>query len=102
METTFTPQNAVAGSSTSTGRGIASLLLGLVSLFAGWTLVAPIIGLCLGISARRREPLSRTASGWGIALNLFAMAGWLIVILLTVMFGGAVALGGLWAALGWI
>ncbi|WP_394551542.1 hypothetical protein ACDF64_11890 [Agromyces sp. MMS24-JH15] len=59
---------------------ISSLVLGIVSVFAGSTFVVPAAGLVLGILALRREPARRTMAIWGIALN-------------AVMLGGAVLLG---------
>jgi uncharacterized membrane protein len=65
-----------------TGRGTASLVLGVCSLLAGWILVAPIVGLWLGASSRRREPAARGRAGWGIALNLIALLGWIVLAVL--------------------
>lgn len=48
---------------------ITSFVLGIASITMGWTLVAPIIGLILGIMGRRSEPAHRTLSLWGIILN---------------------------------
>ena len=73
-----------------TGKGTASLLLGICSLLAGWTLIAPILGLVLGVMSRGDEPFARGRAGWGIFLNLIAMLGWII--------WGAVLLAG---GLGW-
>jgi TM2 domain-containing membrane protein YozV len=73
-----------------TGKGTASLLLGICSLLAGWTLIAPIVGLVLGVMSRGDEPFARGRAGWGILLNLLAMVGWLI--------GAGVLLAG---GLGW-
>ncbi len=61
-----------------TGKGTASLLLGICSLLAGWTLIAPVLGLILGVMSRGDEPFARGRAGWGILLNLFAMLGWII------------------------
>lgn len=73
-----------------TGLGTASLVLGICSLLAGWTFFAPIVGLCLGIASRSREPLARGRSGWGIFLNLIALAVWVLVLALLLV-GGAFA-----------
>ncbi len=62
-----------------TGLGTASLVLGICSLLAGWTFFAPIVGLCLGIASRSREPMARGRAGWGILLNLVALAIWVLV-----------------------
>ncbi|WP_144753631.1 hypothetical protein [Curtobacterium pusillum] len=70
-----------------TGLGTASLVLGICSLLAGWTFVAPVIGLCLGVASRSREPLSRGRAGWGIFLNLVALAVWILVLALLVVGG---------------
>ncbi len=73
-----------------TGLGTASLVLGICSLLAGWTFLAPVVGLCLGIASRSREPLARGRAGWGILLNLIALAVWILVGVLLVV-GGALA-----------
>lgn len=62
-----------------TGKGTASLLLGICSLLAGWTLIAPVLGLVLGFMSRGDEPFARGRAGWGILLNLLAMLGWVVV-----------------------
>ena len=85
---------------TGTGLGTASLVIGLVSLLAGWTFIAPILGLALGLSSRTREPYARSIAGWGIALNAFCLIGWLLVIIGLLVFGGIVGLAGL--GLGWL
>ncbi|MFC7581605.1 hypothetical protein ACFQ23_02325 [Schaalia naturae] len=79
----------------STGLGTASLVIGLVSLLAGWTFIAPIIGIVLGVRSRREEPYARSIAGWGVALNVFCMLGWLVLGLLLLAFGGLVGLAGL-------
>jgi hypothetical protein len=73
-----------------TGLGTASLVLGICSLLAGWTFVAPVVGLCLGVASRSREPLARGRAGWGVFLNCVALAVWVLVIVLLVA-GGALA-----------
>ena len=73
-----------------TGLGTASLVLGICSLLAGWTFLAPVVGLCLGIASRSREPEARTRAGWGILLNLVALAVWILIGVLLVI-GGAAA-----------
>lgn len=73
-----------------TGLGTASLVLGICSLLAGWTFFAPIVGLCLGIASRSREPMARGRAGWGILLNLVALAIWVLVGALLVI-GGSFA-----------
>jgi hypothetical protein len=66
---------------------VTSLVLGLVSIVAGWTLFAPIAGLIVGILALKREPANRTMSIWGIALNGVLLAGVLLVTLGALLFG---------------
>lgn len=70
-----------------TGLGTASLVLGICSLLAGWTFVAPVVGLCLGIASRSREPLARGRAGWGVFLNLVALAVWIVLLALLVAGG---------------
>jgi hypothetical protein len=83
--TTFQPGTAQAAGSTvhsqaeSKTLSVASLVLGLVSIVAGWTFFAPIAGLVCGIMALGREPASRTMAIWGIVLNIVMLAGTLIV-----------------------
>ncbi|MGO1391644.1 hypothetical protein [Brachybacterium alimentarium] len=76
-----------------TGKGTASLLLGILSLLAGWTLIAPLVGLILGISSRGSEPFARGRAGWGIFLNILAMIGWVIAFVLLAAAGVTVTLG---------
>lgn len=54
-------------------RATASLVLGICSIFAGWILVPPLIGLWLGLTARPRAK-------WGIALNAIMLSAWVIMI----------------------
>lgn len=59
---------------------IASFVLGLVSVVAGWSFIAPIIGLILGITALKRGTGERTLALWGVWLNgvllaIFAILG---------------------------
>jgi hypothetical protein len=74
-------------SATSTAKGTASLVLGICSLFAGWTFFAPAIGLILGIVSLRGEPGARTQASLGIALNAIAMSIWVILTILALAFG---------------
>lgn len=71
----------------STAKGTASLVLGICSLFAGWTFFAPVVGLVLGVMSLRGEPRARTQAAWGIALNAIAMSIWIIVTILALAFG---------------
>ena len=69
---------------------LSSLVLGLVSIVAGWTFLAPLAGLVVGILALRSEPQNRTMASWGIALNAVMLAGVILFGLAAVAFGLAV------------
>ena len=71
------------------GFSISSLVLGLVSILAGFTLVVPAAGLVLGILALKREPAGRTMAIWGIALNGVMLAGAVLITLVALAFGVA-------------
>jgi len=64
---------------------VTSFALGLASLVFGWTFIAPVAGLVLGIMALKREPLGRTFALWGIVLNAVMLAGILLVGMLTLV-----------------
>ncbi|MFC7375919.1 hypothetical protein ACFQS2_00540 [Brachybacterium sp. GCM10030267] len=70
-----------------TGKGTASFVLGVCSLLAGWILIAPLVGLLLGISSLGNEPAARGRAGWGIVLNLLSMLGWIIAFVLLAVAG---------------
>lgn len=61
------------------GFSIASLVLGLVSIVAGFTFLVPIGGLVLGIVGLQREPASRTMAIWGVVLNTVMLVGTVLV-----------------------
>lgn len=70
--------------------GLVSLIAGLVSMLAGFTLIVPLGGLVAGIVALRREPSSRGLAIWGIVLNSLALVGGVIVAVgIVVAFAGA-------------
>ncbi|GAA1775728.1 hypothetical protein [Agromyces lapidis] len=71
----------------SRGFSIASLVLGLVSIVAGYSFVVPIVGLVLGIMALKREPAARTMAIWGIVLNAVLLAGATLVAIGAAVFG---------------
>ncbi|MBG6057364.1 hypothetical protein RCH16_000556 [Cryobacterium sp. MP_M5] len=84
------PQPAPTGpqaTAPSSPLAVSSLVLGLVSILAGWTFLAPLAGLITGILALGREPQARTMALWGIALNAVMLAGAVIVVLLALGFG---------------
>lgn len=68
------------------GLSIASLVIGLASIVASWTFVAPIVGLVLGIIGLQREPAGRTFAIWGIVLNAVLLAGAVLIGLGAVFF----------------
>ncbi|QIK64098.1 DUF4190 domain-containing protein [Leucobacter viscericola] len=51
------------------GFAITSFVLGIASVVAGWTFVAPIIGFVLGMLALRRGTSERTLALWGVWIN---------------------------------
>jgi hypothetical protein len=92
--TTVTPAPApvTTGAAAATeveqrGFAVSSLVLGLVSIVAGFTFVVPVAGLVLGILAFRREPSARTMAIWGIVLNGVMLAGIVIAGLAAAVFG---------------
>lgn len=70
---------------------IASLVLGLVSIFAGFTFVAPIVGLVLGVIGLKREPAGKGMAIAGLILNGLMLLGWLLLIGIIVFLGGMFA-----------
>lgn len=71
---------------------ITSFVLGIVSVVAGWTFIAPIVGLIFGIIALRRRTADRTLAIWGVVLNSVMLGA----TALAALFGiAAVAFGAL-------
>lgn len=77
---------AAPAKSDSTTLSITSFVLGLCSIVLGWTFIAPIVGLVLGIMARKREPRGRTFANWGIGLNSAMLILSALLIILFVVF----------------
>ncbi|MDN4614788.1 hypothetical protein P5G50_10005 [Leifsonia sp. F6_8S_P_1B] len=75
---TSTPYSATAPVRTLS---VTSFAFGLASIVFGWTFVAPIAGLVIGVLALRREPLGRTFAIWGIVLNAIMLAGVIVGLL---------------------
>lgn len=92
LDDTATVTSTTPVADTSRGFGIASLVLGAASLLAGWTFLAPTVGLVLGILSRRREPDAHGFALAGIILNAVALIGWVLAGL-GVAALGALALG---------
>ncbi|MFJ8893189.1 hypothetical protein ACIRCZ_01250 [Leifsonia sp. NPDC102414] len=67
---------------------ITSFVLGLASIVFGWTFVAPLAGLVVGIMAVGREPQGKTFAVWGIVLNAIMLAGAIFVAMLAVVGAG--------------
>lgn len=63
---------------------ITSFVLGLSSIVFGWTFVAPIAGIVVGVLALSREPHGKAFAVWGIVLNAVMLAGVLFALLLAV------------------
>jgi len=74
------------------GLSVASMVLGLVSLVAGFTFVVPLIGLILGILGVRREPAGRGMAIAGIIISALILLIWVVIIGL-IVFAGIVAAG---------
>lgn len=93
--TTTTPYQTAAPVRTLS---ITSFVLGLASIVFGWTFVAPVAGLVVGILALGREPLGKTFAVWGIVLNAVMLAGVAFFALLALvgMGIGALALPFAW------
>ncbi len=71
----------------SRGFAITSFVLGIASVVSGWTFIAPITGLILGIIALRRRTAERTLALWGVWLNgvmlaLTVLAAFVVLALL--------------------
>ncbi|MCY7324635.1 MAG: DUF4190 domain-containing protein [Microbacteriaceae bacterium] len=67
------------------GLSIASMVLGILSLFFGFTVVVPIVGLVLGAMALRREPGGRAFALAGVWINGgILLLGLVLVVILIV------------------
>ncbi|WP_426737369.1 DUF4190 domain-containing protein [Plantibacter sp. 2H11-2] len=77
------------------GLSISSMVIGLVSLFFGFTFVLPVVGFVLGLMGLRREPAGRAMAITGVVLNGLFLLGWAALVLLWVF-----VMGGLLAGVG--
>ena len=77
------------------GLSISSMVIGLVSLFFGFTFVLPVVGFVLGLMGLRREPAGRGMAITGVVLNGLFLLGWAALVLLWVF-----VMGGLLAGVG--
>ncbi len=79
---------------------VTSFVLGIASIVAGWTFIAPVVGLIFGIISLRRRTAERTLALWGVWLNAAMLAlSALIAIVFVGLFGLSVlggALSGAW------
>lgn len=66
-----------------TGLSATALILGLVSIFFGFTFLVPLGALIFGIVALKREPAGRGMAITGIVIGALFMLFW-------VLFGGAI------------
>jgi hypothetical protein len=82
------PQHVHAQPSHSKGKSIASMVLGIVAVFFGYTFIIPIIGLILGITGIRNEPAGRGMAIAGIVLNGIVLSSWGILITVFLITGG--------------
>ncbi len=73
---------------------ITSFVLGIASIVSGWTFVAPLTGLILGIVALRRNTSERTLALWGVWLNgvMLALTAIAVFVLLALLGAGIIAL----------
>lgn len=77
-----TPDTTIeSGAQSADTRGItiASFVLGIASMVAGWTFFAPLVGLIMGIMALRRGTPDRSLAVWGVVLNSVALVFALIL-----------------------
>ncbi|MGG7452422.1 DUF4190 domain-containing protein [Plantibacter auratus] len=77
------------------GLSISSMVIGLVSLFFGFTFVLPVVGFVLGLMGLRREPAGRAMAITGVVLNGLFLLGWAALVVLWVF-----VMGGLLAGVG--
>ena len=81
------------GQTEGTGRSVASMILGIVSIVGGFTLVVPpIVGVILGHLGLKREPNGRGMAIAGLVMNYLSLAFVLLgVVLLTILVAAGMA-----------
>lgn len=72
------------------GLSITGFVLGIVSLFFGFTFLMPIAGLIFSIVGLKKEPAAKAFSITGIVLNAVALVSWLFIVILFVVIGGSI------------
>ena len=87
-------QTPAADESRANSFALASFVIGIVSIAAGWSLFVPIVGFVLGMLALRRGTAERTLALWGVWLNgvLLALVVIAIVAVMAVVGFGLIAL----------
>lgn len=75
------------------GLSISSMVIGLVSLFFGFTFVLPVVGFVLGLMGLRREPAGRAMAITGVVLNGLFLLVWAALVLLWVFVIGGLLVG---------
>ncbi|KAM9861837.1 hypothetical protein ACI1US_02297 [Leucobacter sp. BZR 635] len=81
------------------GYTIASFVIGIASIVSGWTFVAPIVGLVLGVLALRRNTPERTLALWGVWLNGVILAIAVLGVLLLIALASFGLLAGAFAGI---
>jgi hypothetical protein len=64
--------------------GISSLVLGVASIFLGWSVVIPLAGLILGWLGLQNKPAGKGMAVTGLILNGLTLLGWVLLVLLVV------------------
>ena len=82
------------GQTAGTGRSVASLILGIISVVGGFGLVIPpIVGVVLGHTALKREPHGRGMAIAGLVMNYVSLALLLAVVLVAIVVFANLAAG---------
>ena len=69
------------------GLSIASMVLALVSILAGFTFLVPIAALILGIIGLRKEPAGRGMALTGVILSSLILLVWAIIVVVFIVLG---------------
>jgi hypothetical protein len=73
------------------GASVTAMVLGLVSLFLGFTFVVPIVGFIFGLVGLNKEPAGRGMAIAGLVLNGLMLLGWVLLFIFVFGIFGAVA-----------
>lgn len=89
-----TPAYSAPQSPDRKGKSIAALILGIVSILTSlfWLLSVPVglVGLVLGILARRSEPTGRKLALWGIITSIVGILLSIVIVVIALAFVGAI------------